>query len=84
MDKMMDLVNRLNEYRDAYYNRNENLISDKEYDALFDELAGLEKKTGIVYANSPTATVGYAVVSKLQKVAHNHPLLSLGKTTDMA
>ena len=84
MDKMLELVNRLNEYRDAYYNRNENLISDKEYDALFDELAGLEKKTGIVYANSPTATVGYAVVSKLQKVAHNHPLLSLGKTTDMA
>lgn len=84
MDKMLELVNRLNEYRDAYYNRNESLISDKEYDALFDELAELEKKTGIVYANSPTATVGYAVVSKLQKVAHNHPLLSLGKTTDMA
>ena len=83
MDKMTELVERLNGYRDAYYNRNESLISDKEYDALFDELAALEKQTGIVYANSPTATVGYAAVSKLQKVAHNHPLLSLGKTTDM-
>ena len=80
MDKMKELVDRLNECRDAYYNKNESLISDQEYDALFDELAALEQQTGIVYANSPTATVGYAVVSKLQKVAHNHPLLSLGKT----
>ena len=83
MDKMKELVDRLNEYRDAYYNRNESLISDQEYDALFDELAALERETGIVYAGSPTATVGYTVVSKLQKVNHNHPLLSLGKTTDI-
>ena len=80
---MKELVTRLNQYRDAYYNRNESLVSDKEYDALFDELAELERQTGIVYAGSPTATVGYTAVSKLQKVAHNHPLLSLGKTTDI-
>ena len=75
MDKMTELVERLNGYRDAYYNRNESLISDKEYDALFDELAALEKQTGIVYANSPTATVGYAAVSKLQKVADRAAVL---------
>lgn len=83
MDKMKQLVDRLNEYRDAYYNKDESLVSDQEYDALFDELAALERETGIVYANSPTATVGYSVVSKLQKVSHNHPLLSLGKTTSI-
>ena len=84
MDKMRELVERLNQYRDAYYNQNESLISDKQYDELFDELSRLEAETGIVYASSPTATVGYAAVSKLQKVNHNHPLLSLGKTTDLA
>ena len=83
MDKMKLLVDRLNAYRDAYYNKNESLVSDKEYDALFDQLAVLEQQTGIVYPNSPTATVGYEAVSKLQKVAHNHPLLSLGKTTNL-
>ena len=83
MDKLKQLVDRLNEYRDAYYNRNESPVSDQEYDRLFDELQKLEEQTGIVYANSPTATVGYEAVSKLRKVAHNHPLLSLGKTTDI-
>lgn len=83
MDEMKQLVDRLNAYRDAYYNKNESLVSDQEYDALFDKLAALEQETGIVYANSPTATVGYEAVSKLQKVTHNHPLLSLGKTTNM-
>ena len=83
MDKMKILVDQLNAYRDAYYNKNESLVSDKEYDALFDQLAALEQQTGIVYPNSPTATVGYEAVSKLQKVAHNHPLLSLGKTTNL-
>ncbi len=83
MDKMRALVDKLNAYRDAYYNRSESPVSDREYDALFDELAALEAQTGIVYADSPTATVGYDVVSKLTKVTHNHPLLSLGKTTDI-
>ncbi len=83
MDHMKELVDRLNQYRDAYYNQNESPVSDQEYDQLFDELAKLERETGIVYANSPTATVGYSAVSKLRKVPHNHPLLSLGKTTDI-
>jgi len=82
-EHIYDLVKKLNEYRDAYYNRNTSLVSDFEYDKMYDELKKLEDKTGIVYANSPTQTVGYATVSQLQKVKHNHPLLSLGKTTDI-
>ena len=76
------LIDRLNKYRDSYYNDNVSLISDREYDALYDQLVELEKKTGIVLSNSPTQSVGYAVASKLEKVKHNHPLLSLDKTTD--
>lgn len=81
-NRMVELVAQLNQYRDAYYNQNKNLVSDREYDALFDELERLEEKTGIVMANSPTQTVGYESVSQLQKVKHNHQLLSLAKTTD--
>ncbi len=77
---MKDLIKTLNEARDAYYNRNSPIMSDKEYDKLFDELAELEKFTGIIYPNSPTQTVGYEVVSSLKKVKHNHPMLSLDKT----
>lgn len=80
---MIDLIERLNKYRDSYYNQNESLVSDFEYDMLFDKLIQLEKETGIIYANSPTQTVGYTVVGKLNKVRHNHPLLSLDKTTDI-
>ncbi len=83
MNEMRMLVDKLNKYRDSYYNDNMSLVSDKEYDLLFDQLIEMERATGIVYADSPTATVGYEVVSKLDKVRHNHPLLSLGKTTDI-
>ena len=82
IDRMKELIERLNKYRDAYYNQNESLISDREYDSLFDQLCEMEKKYGIVLSNSPTQNVGYAVVSELKKVKHNHPLLSLDKTTD--
>lgn len=81
MNEMRALVDKLNKYRDSYYNDNMSLVSDEEYDLLFDQLTEMERTTGIVYADSPTATVGYEVVSKLDKVKHNHPLLSLGKTT---
>ena len=81
--RIIELVSLLNEYRDAYYNRNESLVSDKEYDILFDELVKLEQQQGLILANSPTQTVGYNVVSQLKKVTHNHPLLSLGKTTEI-
>ena len=82
-NRIIELVSLLNEYRDAYYNRNESLVSDKEYDMLFDELVKLEQQQGLILANSPTQTVGYEVVSQLKKVTHNHPLLSLGKTTEI-
>lgn len=80
--RIAELVQRLNECRDAYYNRSDPLISDSEYDTLFDELKRLEAETGIVLCNSPTQTVGYEVKSKLTKVQHDIPLLSLDKTKD--
>lgn len=83
MNEVKKLVDQLNVYRNAYYNDNESLISDREYDELFDKLLALEEKTGIVYANSPTQTVGYPVLSKLNKVVLDHPLMSLKKTTEM-
>lgn len=52
--RIKDLVKQLNEYRDAYYNEARPIVSDTEYDRLFDELSELEKETGVVYANSPT------------------------------
>lgn len=81
--RIKDLVCLLNKYRDAYYNKDESIVSDKEYDMLFDELMKLEQETGLILANSPTQTVGYEVVSQLKKVTHNHPLLSLNKTTEV-
>ena len=83
MDKVKrikELVEQLNEYRDAYYNEARSDVSDAEYDRLFDELSELENETGVVYTNSPTQSVGYEVKSELEKVEHSHPMLSLDKT----
>ena len=80
---MKKLVDQMNKYRDAYYNDNESLVSDLEYDNLMDKLQDLESKTGIVLSNSPTRTVGYEVRSSLPKVKHDHPMLSLEKTKDV-
>lgn len=83
MDKIKrtkELVKKLNEHRDAYYNKSRPIISDAEYDKLFDELKSLEIETGLVMSNSPTHTVGYKVKSKLEKVRHEYPMLSLDKT----
>ncbi len=83
MDKIKrikELTQQLNQYRDSYYNNSESEISDHEYDNLFDELKNLEEETGIIMSNSPTQTVGYEVKSKLEKVRHSHPMLSLDKT----
>lgn len=82
--RIHELVKLLNQYRDAYYNRSDSLVRDSEYDSLFDELKALEIETGIVLSNSPTITVGYDVKSKLEKVTHDIPLLSLDKTKDLA
>ena len=83
MDKIKrikELTQQLNQYRDSYYNNSVSEISDHEYDDLFDELKRLEDETNIVMANSPTHTVGYEVKSKIEKVKHSHPMLSLDKT----
>lgn len=80
INRLKELTEQLNHYRDSYYNNSESLISDKHYDDLFDELQVLEEETGIVMSNSPTKTVGYEVKSKLEKVKHSHLMLSLDKT----
>ena len=77
--KQRELTDRLNRYRNEYYNHNNPSVSDEVYDRLFDELQSLEKETGVQMANSPTATVGYPVVGKLEKATHEIPLLSLDK-----
>lgn len=78
--KVIALVTKLNQYRHEYYNLADPSVSDAVYDRLYDELQKLEKKTGIIYSNSPTQTVGYVPVSALKKVRHPIPLLSLDKT----
>jgi len=81
--RLKTLINQLNDYRDSYYNDNASVVSDKEYDALYDELELLEKELNIIYSNSPTQQVGYEVKSKLQKVTHPSKMLSLNKTKDI-
>ena len=82
LEREKTLISQLNYYRDLYYNHDKSEISDEEYDSLFDELVNLEIKTGIVYPNSPTQTVGYMVQSKFKKIKHDHPMLSLDKTKE--
>ena len=72
-EKQRDLNDRLNRYRDEYYNHNAPSVSDEVYDRLFDELKELEQETGIQMANSPTQTVGYPAVSRLEKTRHEIP-----------
>ena len=80
--RIRELIDKLNLYRNCYYNDNKSLISDYHYDKMFDELKALEDDSGIYYPDSPTQSVGYKVVSELEEVVHNHPMLSLDKTQD--
>lgn len=80
VERLRELTSLLNQYRDEYYNKNAPSVSDEVYDRLFDELVNAEEETGIMMANSPTQTVGYPVVSSLEKTTHVIPLLSLDKT----
>jgi DNA ligase (NAD+) len=80
IERMKELIAELNNYRESYYNHNISIISDYEYDKLFDELKEIENTLNIYYPNSPTQQVGYTVVSNLEKVKHEYPLLSLDKT----
>ncbi|MDR2166412.1 MAG: NAD-dependent DNA ligase LigA [Clostridiales bacterium] len=83
-ERIQQLVDILNEARRIYEQENRQLMSDFEYDKLYDELLGLEAKTGVVLENSPTVRVGHEVVSQLVKVRHDAPLLSLDKTKEIA
>lgn len=83
INKMKKLISELNKYRDAYYNRSESLITDHQYDDLYDQLEAMEKESGIVLSNSPTREVGYEVKSKLEKVTHSHQMMSLDKTKEV-
>ena len=73
------LIDTLSKASEAYYN-SEPVISDYEWDKMYDELKALEEQTGIIYNNSPTQNVGYTVAEDLEEVVHNHPMLSLDKT----
>lgn len=81
-DRMKELVQRLNEASKAYYAKDEEIISNLEYDALYDELVKLEEETGVTLSNSPTVNVGYEAVDELPKETHEKPMLSLAKTKD--
>lgn len=80
IEKIKELTARLNEARCVYYNENRSIMSDFEYDKLFDSLQKMEKETGVIFTGSPTQTVGYEVKSELPKIRHSHSLLSLDKT----
>lgn len=67
----------------AYYEESREIMSNREYDQLYDELLELEKSTGIILAGSPTQKVGYEVLSELPKEAHETPMLSLDKTKEV-
>lgn len=78
--RMKELIEVLNRASKAYYQENTEIMSNFEYDALYDELAALEQETGIVMAQSPTIHVGYELLTELPKEAHGSPMLSLDKT----
>ena len=82
-ERIKELVELLNKAGRAYYQEAEEIMSNFEYDKLYDELLSLEKETGIVLANSPTVNVGYEVVSELPKEQHGRPMLSLDKTKEV-
>lgn len=79
MDNMRDLVDKLNKYAYHYYVLDEPLISDKEYDELYDRLVLLEKETGIVLSDSPTRRVGGEIIDAFTSFTHRSRLYSLDK-----
>ena len=82
IDRIHELVKILNRARYAYEQDDEEIMSNFNYDKLYDELKALEEKTGTVLNNSPTVNVGYDVVSNLPKKKHDSPMLSLDKTKE--
>ena len=84
LQRMKDLIEILNKASKAYYMDAEEIMSNFEYDKLYDELVELEKELNTVLSNSPTIRVGYEVVSELPKEKHPSPMLSLDKTKEVA
>lgn len=80
---MQELVELLNRARRAYEQEDTEIMSNYEYDRLYDELEGLERELGTTLASSPTVNVGYEVLSELPKERHEKPMLSLDKTKDV-
>lgn len=80
IERIKYLVAALNEASKAYYAQDREIMSNREYDTLYDELVILERETGMVLANSPTVNVGYEAVEELPKERHESPMLSLDKT----
>ena len=82
-ERMKELVELLNKAGRAYYQEDREIISNYEYDKLYDELEALEEETGITLAGSPTVSVGYEAVNALPKETHETPMLSLDKTKEL-
>ncbi len=82
--RMRELVEKLNQAAKVYYQGKDELMSNYAYDQLYDELQGLEERTGIILGGSPTQRVGYQVLSELPKEAHPTPMLSLDKTKEVS
>lgn len=82
-DRMKELVELLNRAGKAYYQDAEEIMSNYEYDRLYDELKNLENELGVTMASSPTVNVGYEVLSELPKERHEKPMLSLDKTKNV-
>ena len=79
-ERMKELIDVLNKAAYAYYAKDMEIMSNYEYDALYDELVLLEEETGVVLSNSPTIHVGFEAVDELPKERHEKPMLSLAKT----
>ena len=80
MNRMKELISTLNSASKAYYAQDMEIMSNYEYDRLYDELMALEEETGVTLSNSPTQHVGYEAIDELPKERHERPMLSLGKT----
>ena len=83
IERMKELIPVLQKAGKAYYQEDREIMSNFEYDKLYDELETLEKETGITLAGSPTVSVGYEALEELPKEAHETPMLSLDKTKDV-
>ena len=80
IQRMKEIIPLLKQAAKAYYQEDREIMSNFEYDRLYDELAGLERETGVIMAGSPTQQVGYQVLEELPKETHESPMLSLDKT----